>query len=147
MKVSSTKSKLERELLDRINTQLNENLVAIKYYEKRLTIKDNEYFNFENHSKSIVKIKHKVVAEPFSETKALATNYTSTSIIRIMNRGNKPILAIFYKDAKIVSELICQPYKILEVKHEEIEQTFNEIKLRNTGSNFILCLLEEQIEV
>lgn len=147
LKKASNRLKIDKLFLDKINVQLNRNLITIKFYEKKLVIKDNEFFNFENHAKSIVRIKHKVVAEPFSETKALELKYSSSSSIRIMNRGNKPIYAVFYSDNQIVHELIAQPYKLIEIKHTDIGSKFNEMKLRNSNSNFILCLLEENVEL
>ena len=141
-------SKVDKELLNEINNQLNSNLIHIKFHTKQNSIDDKEYFNFINHSKQIAKIKHKFVAEPFKDLKALDIAYASNSIIRIMNRGNKPVIAGFYANEKLVgNEIIAMPYKLIEKKHGEISTEIDELRIRNSNTNFILCLIEEIIEI
>jgi hypothetical protein len=88
------------------------------------------------------------VAEPFKELKALDITYSPSSVIRIMNRGHRAIVVILYRENNtIVDEFIAMPYKLIEKRHSDIGQEFDELRIRNSNSNFILCLIEELIEI
>lgn len=142
------KSKIEKSSLSELNDQLNTNLITIKYFLKNKEIAESDFFNFSNHVKQIAKLKHKFVAEPFKELKALDITYSPSSVIRIMNRGHRAIVVILYRENNtIIDEFIAMPYKLIEKRHSDIGQEFDELRIRNSNSNFILCLIEELIEV